>query len=45
MIKKQKIDFISYKENDEESMMHSKSDKTEILISHNSDEVNEERVA
>ena len=45
MIKKQKIDFISYRENDKESMMHSKSDKIEILNSDNSDKVTEERVA
>lgn len=45
MIRKQKTNFISYKENDEKSMMHPKSDKLEIMIANNSDEVTEESVA
>ena len=36
------INFVSSKDNDEERLMHSKSDKTEIMINDKADEVIEE---
>ena len=36
------INFISSKDNDEKRVMHSKSDKTEIMINDKADEVIEE---
>ena len=38
------INFISSKENDEEHVMHSKSDNIEIMANNKSDEVIEEHV-
>ena len=37
------INFISSKDNDEERVMHSRSDNTEITINEKADEVIEER--
>ena len=37
------INFISYKDNDEEQVMHWKSDKIEFIIYDNADETFEER--